>query len=160
MVIFVFSAHPSLNCSSVECGRWLSDRLVLIHEMSQPVSFQTPAFAQQYQPLLCCNQKCHQFPQKLCPRDPGLLGIRCSDADHNLSNSGAGSPPLGVSESLPRHGTGFFWPSNRMRNRTATPGMINDNEPSEGPQFHTLSTSALTKHSVLLPIASGECVHA
>lgn len=128
--------------------------------MSQPVSFQTPAFAQQYQPLLCRNQTCHQFSQKLCVRDFGLLGIRCSDADHNLSNSGAGSLPLGVSESLPRHGTGFFWPSNHMRNPTATRGMINDDEPSEGPQFHTPSTRALTKHSVLLAIASDECVNA
>lgn len=67
--------------------------------------------------------------------------------------SGAGWLPSGVSEPLPGYGTRSSLPSDEMRNVTATPRIPANNEPSEGPQSHTLLIRALTKHSVLLAIA-------
>lgn len=49
--------------------------------------------------------------------------------------SGAGWLPLGVSEPLPGYGAGSSRLSAEIRNLKATPGILTDNEPSEGPQF-------------------------
>lgn len=56
--------------------------------------------------------------------------------------SGAGWLPSGVSEPPPPQGYGSrsSLPFDKIRNLTATPGVPNDHDPSEGSQSYTLST--------------------
>lgn len=73
--------HRRLSCSPVECGRRLSDLLLLLDELSQSVSFSDALLAQQYQPFLCYHYIYYRFSQNLCATVLGFLNLRFSDAD-------------------------------------------------------------------------------